>query len=153
MLTCFVGLTSDSRNVRLMLKTLCVQLANIYSPKTEISEVNINQIFLLSLAPFWIHSIVRLFIFTLLPPQSLPELSSELCSLLGLVTEGRPLTLVLDGLDDLSKEHESDLSWLCNILQPHVFIILSASTQSKCALILQVSRLVYSVNMLVWNVA
>ncbi|XP_057201456.1 uncharacterized protein LOC130561265 isoform X1 [Triplophysa rosa] len=105
-LTCFVGLISDSRNVRLMLQNLCLQLANIYCPKTEISE-------------------------------TLPKLSSELCSLLGLVTEDRPLTLVLDGLDNLSEEHESDLSWLCNILQPHVFIILSASTQSKCAHILQ----------------
>ncbi|XP_058637661.1 uncharacterized protein LOC131543863 [Onychostoma macrolepis] len=101
-LICFVGLTSDSRNVRLLLQTLCLQLANIYNLKTEISE-------------------------------SLSELSSELCSLLGLVTGDRPLTLVLDGLDNLSEEHEADLSWLCNALLPNVFTVLSASTQSKCA--------------------
>lgn len=89
-------------------------------------------------------------IFTLFPPQSLPELTSELCSLLGLVTEGQPLTLVLDGLDDLSEEHEGDLSWLSNILPPHVFIILAASTQSKCAHILQVSREVYRVYMYIF---
>ncbi|KAK7176931.1 hypothetical protein R3I93_001002 [Phoxinus phoxinus] len=105
-LTCFVGLTSESRNVRLLLQTLCLQLANIYSLKTEISE-------------------------------SLSELSSQLCSLLGLVTEDRPLTLVLDGLDNLSEEHEADLSWLSNILLPNVFTVLSAGTQSKCAQILQ----------------
>ncbi|KAK9972217.1 hypothetical protein ABG768_025540 [Culter alburnus] len=105
-LTCFVGLTSDSRNVRLLLQTLCLQIANIYSLKTEISE-------------------------------SLSELSSELCSLLGMVTEDRPLTLVLDGLDNLSEEHEADLSWLNNILLPNVFTVLSAGTQSKCAQILQ----------------
>ncbi|XP_051510932.1 uncharacterized protein LOC127415919 [Myxocyprinus asiaticus] len=105
-LTCFVGLTANSRNVRLLLQTLCLQLANIYNLKTEISE-------------------------------SLSELSSELCSLLSLVTEDRPLTLVLDGLDNLSEEHEADLSWLCHILLPHVFIILSASTHSKCAHVLQ----------------
>ncbi|XP_050970848.1 uncharacterized protein LOC127168239 isoform X2 [Labeo rohita] len=105
-LICFVGLTSDSRNVRLLLQSLCLQLANIYSLKTEISE-------------------------------SLSELSSELCSLLGLVTEDRPLTLVLDGLDNLSEEHEADLSWLSNTLLPNVITVLSASTQSKCAHILQ----------------
>ncbi|XP_067301621.1 uncharacterized protein [Pseudorasbora parva] len=105
-LTCFVGLTSESRNVRLLLQTLCLQLANIYSLKADISE-------------------------------SLSELSSELCSLLGLVTEDRPLTLVLDGLDNLSEEHEADLSWLSYTLLPNVFTVLSASTQSKCAQILQ----------------
>ncbi|XP_043099106.1 NACHT domain- and WD repeat-containing protein 1 [Puntigrus tetrazona] len=105
-LMCFVGLTSDSRNVRLLLQTLCLQLANIYNLKTEMSE-------------------------------SLSELSSELCSLLGLVTEDRPLTLLLDGLDNLSEEHEADLSWLSDALLPNVFTVLSASTQSKCARILQ----------------
>ncbi|XP_073764359.1 uncharacterized protein si:ch211-212k18.6 isoform X5 [Danio rerio] len=105
-LACFVGLTSDSRNVRLLLQTLCLQLSNIYSLQTEISE-------------------------------SLSELSSDLCSLLGLVTEERPLTLLLDGLDNLSEEHEADLSWLSDILLPHVFIVVSASTHSKCAHFLQ----------------
>uniref|UniRef100_A0A9J7XU40 Si:ch211-212k18.6 n=1 Tax=Cyprinus carpio carpio TaxID=630221 RepID=A0A9J7XU40_CYPCA len=105
-LICFVGLTSDSRNVRLLLQTLCLQVANIYNLKTEISE-------------------------------SLSELSSELCSLLGLVTEDRPLTLVLDGLDNLSEEHEADLSWLSNALLPNISTVLSAGTQSKCAHILQ----------------
>ncbi|XP_016335060.1 uncharacterized protein LOC107683518 [Sinocyclocheilus anshuiensis] len=105
-LICFVGLTSASRNARLLLQTLCLQLANIYNLKTEISE-------------------------------SLSELSSELCSLLGLVTEDRPLTLVLDGLDNLSEEHEADLSWLSNALLPNVVTVLSTGTQSKCAHILQ----------------
>ncbi|XP_052417002.1 uncharacterized protein LOC127961787 isoform X2 [Carassius gibelio] len=92
-LICFVGLTSASRNVRLLLQTLCL--------------------------------------------QSLSELSSELCSLLGLVTEDRPLTLLLDGLDNLSEEHEADLSWISNASLPNVFTVLSAGTQSKCAHILQ----------------
>ncbi|XP_026122513.1 uncharacterized protein LOC113105579 isoform X3 [Carassius auratus] len=105
-LICFVGLTSASRNVRLLLQTLCLQVANIYNLKTEISE-------------------------------SLSELSSELCSLLGLVTEDRPLTLLLDGLDNLSEEHEADLSWISNASLPNVFTVLSAGTQSKCAHILQ----------------
>ncbi len=74
--------------------------------------------------------------------QSLSELSSELCSLLGLVTEDRPLTLVLDGLDNLSEEHEADLSWLSNTLLPNVFTVLSAGTQTKCAHSLQVGRCV-----------
>ncbi|XP_064878055.1 uncharacterized protein LOC115117676 [Oncorhynchus nerka] len=37
-LVCFVGLTGESRNVRLVLQNLCVQLAEIYSHHTELSE-------------------------------------------------------------------------------------------------------------------
>ncbi|KAK6323042.1 hypothetical protein J4Q44_G00053810 [Coregonus suidteri] len=37
-LVCFVGLTGESRNVRLVLQNLCVQLAETYSHHTELSE-------------------------------------------------------------------------------------------------------------------
>ncbi|XP_076828927.1 uncharacterized protein LOC143475082 isoform X3 [Brachyhypopomus gauderio] len=108
---CFVGLTSDSRNVRLLLQTLCTQIANIYCQNTTISEC-------------------------------LPQLCRELHSLLGLVTEDRPLALVLDGLDELSEEHEADLSWLYPPPPQHVYMILSASTDSTSAQVLQTHAIV-----------
>lgn len=55
-----------------------------------------------------------------------------------LVNENRPLALVLDGLDELSEEHEADLSWLCTPLPQHVYTILSANAQSTSAHSLQV---------------
>ncbi|XP_028856386.1 uncharacterized protein LOC114801979 isoform X2 [Denticeps clupeoides] len=105
-LLCFIGLTAESRNVRLVLQSLCMQLAQIYCRHTEISE-------------------------------SLSELSSELYALLGLVREEQPVVIVLDGLDELSEEHNADLSWLHNPLPPHVCLILSASCLSACAVDLQ----------------
>ncbi|KAK3567409.1 hypothetical protein QTP86_019864 [Hemibagrus guttatus] len=105
-LVCFVGLTSDSRNARLLLQSLCTQIAGVYCKSTEISE-------------------------------SLAQLCNELHSLLTLVNENRPLALVLDGLDELSEEHEADLSWLYTPLPRHVYTILSASAQSTSAHSLQ----------------
>lgn len=80
-------------------------------------------------------------LFVTVPPQSLPQLMRELHSLLVLVSEDRPLALVLDGLDELSEEHEADLSWLYTPLLPHVYTILSASTRSSSARLLQVHLL------------
>ncbi|KAG9274177.1 hypothetical protein AMEX_G11074 [Astyanax mexicanus] len=105
-LVCFVGLTSDSRNVRLLLQMICTQMADIYCKHTEISE-------------------------------SLPQLIRELHSLLMLVSEDRPLALVLDGLDELSEEHEADLSWLYTPPPPHVYILLSASKESSAYQVLK----------------
>ncbi|XP_058251141.1 NACHT domain- and WD repeat-containing protein 1 [Hemibagrus wyckioides] len=105
-LGCFVGLTSDSRNMRLLLQSLCTQIAEVYCKSTEISE-------------------------------SLAQLCNELHSLLTLVNETRPLALVLDGLDELSEEHEADLSWLYTPLPRHVYTILSANSQSTSAHSLQ----------------
>ncbi|TSK82214.1 NACHT domain- and WD repeat-containing protein 1 [Bagarius yarrelli] len=106
-LVCFVGLTSDSRNVRLILQRLCTQIVEIYNCKyTEISE-------------------------------SLAQLRNELHSLLALVNENRPLVLVLDGLDELAEEHDADLSWLYTHLPQHVYVILSAITKSTTAHMLQ----------------
>ncbi|KAM9500864.1 NACHT domain- and WD repeat-containing protein 1-like [Clarias gariepinus] len=101
-LVCFVGLTSDSRNVRLLLQMICTQIAAVYCKKTEISE-------------------------------SLAQLCNELHSLLMLVNEKRPLALVIDGLDELSEEHEADLSWLFAPLPRHVYAIMAANTQSTSA--------------------
>lgn len=56
MLVRFVGLTSDSRNVRLLLQSLCTQIAKIYCKSTEISEVTY---------PFSFSSIVLLFVLSL----------------------------------------------------------------------------------------
>lgn len=47
-LVCFVGLTGESRNVRLVLQNLCVQLAETYSHHTELSEVATSDIYLSS---------------------------------------------------------------------------------------------------------
>ncbi|KAF4089359.1 hypothetical protein AMELA_G00065260 [Ameiurus melas] len=105
-LVCFVGLTSDSRNVRLLLQKLCTQIAEVYCKNTEISE-------------------------------SLAQLCNELRSLLMLVNENRPLALVVDGLDELSEEHEADLSWLYTPLPQHVYAILSANAQSTLGHLLQ----------------
>lgn len=58
-----------------------------------------------------------------------------------LVNDNRPLALVLDGLDELSEEHEADLSWLYTPLPQHVYVILSANAQSTSAHSLQVPLL------------
>ncbi|KAG9347016.1 hypothetical protein JZ751_005943 [Albula glossodonta] len=102
----FIGLTGDSRNVRLLLQSLCYQLAEIYADHVSLSE-------------------------------GLPQLVSEFASLLELVKEDRPLVMVLDGLDELSEEHDSDLSWLPVPLPPHIHLILSTSNDSPCARMLQ----------------
>lgn len=35
----FTGVTGESRNIRLVLQSLCVQLAEAYCPHTQLSEV------------------------------------------------------------------------------------------------------------------
>lgn len=35
----FIGFTGESRNIRLILQSLCVQLAETYCPHTQLSEV------------------------------------------------------------------------------------------------------------------
>lgn len=35
----FIGLTGESRNIRLVLESLCVQLAEAYCPQTQLSKV------------------------------------------------------------------------------------------------------------------
>ncbi|KAJ8416550.1 hypothetical protein AAFF_G00358380 [Aldrovandia affinis] len=104
----FVGLTGASRNVRLLLQSLCFQLAEMYTDHISMSE-------------------------------GLPQLASEFFSLLELVKEDSPVVMVLDGVDELSEEHDSDLSWLFLPLPPHVRLLLSASTDSPCAKLLQKS--------------
>ncbi|KAJ8269670.1 hypothetical protein COCON_G00122770 [Conger conger] len=102
----FVGLTGDSRNVRLLLQSLCYQLAEVYADHIHLSE-------------------------------ALPQLVSEFFSLMELVPEDAPVVMVLDGLDELSEEHNSDLSWLLRPFPPHVHLVLSASSDSACAKTLQ----------------
>ncbi|KAG5260928.1 hypothetical protein AALO_G00298090 [Alosa alosa] len=70
----------------------------------------------------------------LLMPSWIP---GELRTLLGLASAERPAVLVLDGLDELSEEHQADVSWLCGPLPLHVYAILSATTNSTAALELQ----------------
>ncbi|KAG5844984.1 hypothetical protein ANANG_G00133960 [Anguilla anguilla] len=71
--------------------------------------------------------------------EDLPQLVSEFFSLLELVPEDGPVLMVLDGLDELSEEHGSDLSWLLRPFPPHVRLLLSASSDSACAKMLQKS--------------
>ncbi|KAJ8383073.1 hypothetical protein SKAU_G00038510 [Synaphobranchus kaupii] len=104
----FVSLTGDSRNVRLLLQSLCFQMAEVYANHVSLSE-------------------------------DLPQLVSEFFSLMELVTEDGPVVMVLDGVDELSEEHSSDLSWLLRPFSPHVRLILSASSDSACANMLQKS--------------
>ncbi|KAG7461821.1 hypothetical protein MATL_G00195090 [Megalops atlanticus] len=105
----FIGLTGDSRNVRLLLQSLCFQLAEIYSDHASLSE-------------------------------GFPQLVNEFFSLLELVREDSPVVMVLDGADELSEEHGSDLSWLLRPLPPHAYLILSATTDSACVKMLQKSE-------------
>ncbi|XP_078020258.1 NACHT domain- and WD repeat-containing protein 1 [Epinephelus lanceolatus] len=102
----FIGLTGESRNIRLVLQSLCIQLAEAYSPHTQLSE-------------------------------GLPQLINEFHSLLGLVGAERSLMVLLDGLDELSEEHDADLSWISTPLPPNVHLILSATTDSPCTHTLQ----------------
>ncbi|XP_030018608.1 NACHT domain- and WD repeat-containing protein 1 [Sphaeramia orbicularis] len=105
----FVGFTGESRNIRLVLQSLCVQLVEAYCPQTQLSE-------------------------------GFPQLVNEFYSLLGYVGAERPLVVLLDGLDELSEEHGSDLSWISTALPPHVHIILSATTDSACTQTLQTAH-------------
>ncbi|XP_049924061.1 uncharacterized protein LOC126404723 [Epinephelus moara] len=102
----FTGLTGESRNIRLVLQSLCIQLAEAYSPHTQLSE-------------------------------GLPQLINEFHSLLGLVGAERSLMVLLDGLDELSEEHDADLSWISTPLPPNIHLILSVTTDSPCTHTLQ----------------
>ncbi|XP_015201323.2 uncharacterized protein [Lepisosteus oculatus] len=102
----FIGITGESRNVRLLLQSLCFQLCEVHNVPASFS-------------------------------QSLEELSNKFLSLLESVTQDSPVVIVLDGLDELSEEHNSDISWLPACLPEHVYLILSASTESSCAELLK----------------
>ncbi|XP_054863824.1 uncharacterized protein LOC118470977 [Amphiprion ocellaris] len=104
----FIGLTGESRNIRLVLQSLCVQLAEICCSPTQQSE-------------------------------GFPQLVNDYNSLLGLVRADRSVVVLLDGLDELSEEHEADLSWISTPLPPNVHLILSATTGSPCTHTLQQS--------------
>ncbi|KAJ8262209.1 hypothetical protein GJAV_G00163800 [Gymnothorax javanicus] len=110
----FVGVTGDSRNVRLLLQSLCFQLAEMYADHFR-------------------------------PSEDLPQLVSEFFSLMELVPEEALAVIVLDGLDELSEDHSSDLSWLLQPFPPHVRLILSASSDSSCVKMLQQKSLQSSV--------
>nr|XP_033799042.1 uncharacterized protein LOC117359821 [Geotrypetes seraphini] len=98
----FIGVTGDSRNVRLLLQNLCYQVAEIYNISTTFSE-------------------------------DIKGLKNEFCTLLEFASEARPLLISLDGLDELSKEHNSDISWIPAELPPHVYFIVSTSTDTDCS--------------------
>ncbi|XP_071979384.1 uncharacterized protein [Engystomops pustulosus] len=97
--TRFIGATGESRNTRLLLQSLCYQIANIYNLKTQFSE-------------------------------NLKGLVNEFSTVLELATESRPLMVILDGIDELS-ENEAHLSWIPSELPPHVYFVVSIS--SDCA--------------------
>ncbi|KAK0131674.1 NACHT domain- and WD repeat-containing protein 1 [Merluccius polli] len=106
---CLVGLTAESRNVRLVLQSLCVQLAEAFAPpQTRLST-------------------------------GLPQLVNEFHALLAGGTAARPVVLVLDGLDELWEERPADLSWLERPLPRHVRLLMSAAADSACAAALQKS--------------
>ncbi|MBN3301764.1 NWD2 protein, partial [Amia calva] len=97
----FVGVTGESRNVRLLLQSLCFQLSDMCDVQAKFSE-------------------------------SLHELANEFLSLLESGREDSPVVILLDGLDELSEDHASDISWLSPVLPKHVHLIVSASTGSSC---------------------
>ncbi|CAL8384570.1 unnamed protein product, partial [Arctogadus glacialis] len=106
---CFIGLTGESRNIRLVLQSLCLQLAQAYAaPHGQLST-------------------------------GLPQLRAEFLSLLGRGSAARPPVLLLDGLDELSEERAADLSWLEGPLPPHAHLLLSAAAGSAAAAALQQS--------------
>ncbi|XP_053314279.1 uncharacterized protein LOC128480573 [Spea bombifrons] len=103
--TRFIGSTGESRNLRLLLQSLCGQIAYIYNLSTHFSE-------------------------------DLKGLINEFSSLLEMADESRPLMVALDGIDELS-EHEAGLSWIPTKLSPHIYFIVSTSTESEVFTLLQ----------------
>ena len=55
-LVSFIALTGESKNVRLVLQNICVQLVQAYSPGTELSEVQeyFNRMLLCTILPLLI---------------------------------------------------------------------------------------------------
>ncbi|CAN2388681.1 AAA ATPase domain [Pristimantis euphronides] len=92
----FIGATGESRNTRLLLQSLCYQIADIFSLKTQFSE-------------------------------NLKGLINEFSTVLELATESRPLMVILDGIDELS-ESDAHLSWIPTQLPPHIYFIVSVSS-------------------------
>ncbi|KAM8939444.1 uncharacterized protein RCH25_053088 [Pelodytes ibericus] len=106
--TRFIGHTGESRNIRLLLHSLCGQIADIYNLKIHFSE-------------------------------DLKGLINEFSALLELATEGKPLMVALDGIDELS-ENEHKLSWIPTLLPQNVYFIVSTSTESECTSFKQLQK-------------
>ncbi|KAK6493133.1 hypothetical protein HHUSO_G2632 [Huso huso] len=104
----FVRTTGESRNVRLLLQSLCFQLAEIYHGKANLSE-------------------------------GLHALMNEFIALLEFASEDSPLLIILDGLDELSEEHNTNISWLPPTLPQHVYLIVSTSMESSCLKMLELT--------------
>ncbi|XP_039606977.1 uncharacterized protein LOC120527534 isoform X2 [Polypterus senegalus] len=102
----FIGVTGESRNVRLLLQSMCFQLSEMYQIKVAFSE-------------------------------DLYALMNEFASLLEFVNEKNPLLIALDGVDELSEEHDANISWLPPLLHQHVHLIVSSSSGSTCVSILE----------------
>ncbi|XP_075466753.1 uncharacterized protein LOC142501163 isoform X2 [Ascaphus truei] len=101
--TRFIGITGEIRNTRLLLQSLCCQIAEVYNLSMHFSE-------------------------------DLKGLTNEFATLLEFTTESRPLMIALDGIDELSEQHEaSKLSWIPTELPQHIYFIVSTSTESDCS--------------------
>ncbi|XP_069832269.1 NACHT domain- and WD repeat-containing protein 1-like [Dendropsophus ebraccatus] len=114
--TRFIGATGDSRHTRLLLQSLCYQIADIFNLKTHFSE---NQ----------------------------KGLTNEFSTLLEMATDSRPLMVILDGIDELSQS-EAHLSWIPTELPPHVYLIVSVSSESECASLRHLQKLTLEQNII-----
>ncbi|XP_044132436.1 NACHT domain- and WD repeat-containing protein 1-like [Bufo gargarizans] len=77
--------------------------------------------------------------------ETLKGLINEFSTVLELATEGRPLMVILDGTDELS-ESEAHLSWIPTELPPHVYFIVSVS--SDCASFRHLQKLTLEQNII-----
>ncbi|RHY39734.1 hypothetical protein DYB34_004388 [Aphanomyces astaci] len=94
----FLGTSLDSTDIRKLLASMCLQLQRNYTTETA-----------------------------MVIPQSLDALITRFHNLLGLASETKPLVVLLDSLDQLSRaENAHHLTWLPQTLPPFCKLVVSA---------------------------
>ncbi|GFO41708.1 NACHT domain- and WD repeat-containing protein 1-like isoform x3 [Plakobranchus ocellatus] len=97
-----IGCTTESTNIRTLIRSICVQLCHIFGD-------NPSQV-----------------------PTDSKGIFNDFSCRLGQAREQKPLILLLDGTDRLSDEHEGrKLMWLPTELPPFVHIIISTVSDDK----------------------
>ncbi|XP_061189276.1 uncharacterized protein LOC133197318 [Saccostrea echinata] len=97
-----IGRTTASRNVRTLLRSLCLQLCFAFGGKTE--EV----------------------------PMEYKGLMNDFSQRIGQASESDPLIIILDAVDQLTAEHEGNkMSWLPKELPENVKLIITTNPEEK----------------------
>ncbi|KAJ3211260.1 hypothetical protein HDU67_004656 [Dinochytrium kinnereticum] len=125
-----IGTSPESSDSRSLLRSICSQLARVYGfieLRDRISEVvgeqdgssNDDVEGILGNLELW-------------PPSSYESLKLAFQVVLSLASPERPITLILDALDELAQSDDArDLEWLPETLPPFVKLIVSSSPSSR----------------------